>query len=75
MKKYNTVTMREAAKLGYQAITSPYNRNELDMLDNVIRDMQGCDYLLVEEVGGTAVYRKKTDLEKIRVEVEELCGG
>jgi hypothetical protein len=35
------------------------------MLDNTIRDMQGCDFRLVEEVTGTAVYRKKADLNKL----------
>lgn len=65
MKKYETITMRKAAETGYVAITSPYNKNERDMLDNTIRDMQGCDYRLVEEVNGIAVYRRKTDLNKI----------
>jgi len=65
MKKYETITMKRAAEDGYAAITSPYTRNEHEMLDNVIRDMQGCDYRLVEEVGGIAVYRRKTDLNKI----------
>ena len=65
MKTYETITMKKAAEDGYVAITSPYSKHEHDMLDNTIRDMKGCDYLLVEEVGGIAVYRKKTDLNKI----------
>lgn len=65
MKKYETLTVKHAAENDYVAITSPYTRNEHDMLDRVIRDMRGCDYRLVEEVGGIAVYRKKTDLNKI----------
>jgi hypothetical protein len=57
--------MKRATEDGYAAITSPYTRNEHDMLDNTIRDMQGCDFRLVEEVTGTAVYRKKADLNKL----------
>jgi hypothetical protein len=62
MKTYKTVSMTEAENRGYSAITSEFNRDEHDLLDNVIRDMQGCAYLLVQNSMGIAVYRKKSDL-------------
>jgi hypothetical protein len=65
MKKYETITVKRATEDDYAAITSSYTRNEHDMLDNTIRDMRGCDFRLVEEVGGIAVHRKKTDLNRI----------
>lgn len=58
--------MKVAEERGYAPITSGYSKHEHDMLDNTIRDMQGCQYLLVECTDGTSVYRKKTELDKIK---------
>ena len=66
MKKYNTVTMKEAEDLGYDHITTPYSEQEYWMLDNTVKDMQGCKFLLVECVGGIAVYRPKDDVNRIQ---------
>jgi hypothetical protein len=65
MKKYNTVTVKPGERDNYAEITSPYTTSEYAMLDNVIRDMQGCDYQLREVVGGIAVFRKKSELNTI----------
>ena len=65
MSEYKTKTMKFAEENSYAAITQPYNKNQHEMLDRVIQDMQGCNFILVEEVGGIAVYRKKTELNTI----------
>jgi len=66
MKKYNTVTMKEADERGYSHITTPYSEQEEWMLDNTIKDMKGCHYLLVECVGGIAVYRPNDDVNRVQ---------
>lgn len=62
-KTYETVSVTEAENRGYLAITTAYSPGEEKMLDNVIRDMRGCNFLLVQLADGIAVYRKKVELK------------
>lgn len=62
--KYKTVTVKGAESCGFVRVTEPYNIDERDMLDTVIRDMQGTTFLLVDfGLPGIAVFRRKTEVK------------
>ncbi len=65
MKQPPKYTMKQAAELGYVAITIPFaDESERDQkfLKNVLRDMQGVDHCLIEVWRGVEVGRLKSEL-------------
>ena len=62
-KPVNTV---EAEKRGYAPVTDTYTPQEADLLDRACRDLEGCDYLLVQTSEGTAIYRKRSEVNKFQ---------
>jgi len=65
MNKYDTVTEAQAEKLGYRLITKLYSKEETGILDKAIATLRGCDFRLVEVVGGIALARHGSELDLI----------
>jgi hypothetical protein len=57
-----TYTMQDAERLGYQSITTSYNKTEREFLTNVLLDMIGVDHCLIETGRGLEVGRLKKEL-------------
>ena len=54
--------MQDAERLGYQSITTSYNKTEREFLTNVLLDMIGVDHCLIETGRGLEVGRLKKEL-------------
>ena len=57
-----TYSIQEAERLGYQSITTSYNKTEREFLTNVLLDMIGVDHCLFETGRGLEVGRLKSEL-------------
>jgi hypothetical protein len=57
-----TYSMQDAERLGYQSITTSYNKTEREFLTNVLLDMIGVDHCIIETGRGLEVGRLKKDL-------------
>jgi len=57
-----TYSIQEAERLGYQSITTSYNKTERELLTNVLLDMIGVDHCLIETGRGLEVGRLKSEL-------------
>jgi hypothetical protein len=57
-----TYSIEEADRLGYQSITTSYNKTEREFLTNVLLDMIGVDHCLIETGRGLEVGRLKSEL-------------
>jgi len=57
-----TYSIEEAERLGYQSITTSYNKTERELLTNVLLDMIGVDHCLIETGRGLEVGRLKSEL-------------
>jgi hypothetical protein len=57
-----TYSIQEAERLGYQSITTSYNKTEREFLTNVLLDMIGVDHCLIETGRGLEVGRLKSEL-------------
>jgi hypothetical protein len=57
-----TYSIEEAERLGYQSITTSYNKTEREFLTNVLLDMVGIDHCIIETGRGLEVGRLKSEL-------------
>ena len=57
-----TYSIQDAERLGYQSITTSYNKTEREFLTNVLLDMIGVDHCLIETGRGLEVGRLKKEL-------------
>jgi hypothetical protein len=57
-----TYSIAEAERLGYQSITTSYTKMEREFLTNVLLDMIGVNYCLIETGRGLEVGRLKSEL-------------
>jgi len=57
-----TYSIQEAERLGYQSITTSYNKTEREFLTNVLLDMISIDHCLIETGRGLEVGRLKSEL-------------
>lgn len=57
-----TYSIQDAERLGYQSITTSYNKTEREFLTNVLLDMIGVDHCLIETGRGLEVGRLKSEL-------------
>ena len=55
-------SIQEAERLGYQSITTSYNKTEREFLTNVLLDMVGIDHCIIETGRGLEVGRLKSEL-------------
>ena len=60
------VNIVEAEDRGYAPVTDPYTPQEADLLDRAVRDLEGCDYLLVKTSEGVSIYRKRSEVNKFQ---------
>lgn len=56
------MTENDAKFSGFASLTVPYKKSEYWMLDNVVRDMKGCHFAVVEVANGIEVWRHKSEL-------------
>jgi hypothetical protein len=57
------LTRREAINRGYRALTQPYSPHQMGWLDRVLRDLGGCNVVLVETPAGPEVWRAASELK------------
>lgn len=58
------LTETDAKDQGYEKLTLPYKESEVQMLEKVVRDMQGVPYAVVSTKYGFEVWRKGMLSEK-----------
>jgi hypothetical protein len=59
------LTPVDAHKSGYLSLTRPYDQakpHEVEWMKTVLRDLTGCNAVLVEVIGGYEVARHKSEL-------------
>ena len=62
------LTPVDAHKSGYLSLTTPYDQEkprEVEWMKSVIRDLAGCDAVLVEVTDGFEVARHKSEMNLI----------
>lgn len=63
--QFEILTPVEAEKKGYLSLTTPYRKeieHEIQWMKNVLRDMRGCDAVIVDTGIGYEVARHKSEL-------------
>lgn len=60
------MTKNEAVELGYAALTTPYNQKpdsiEAPWFESTMKDLAGCDCVLVEFSSGIEIWRHQREL-------------
>ena len=69
---YKTVSPKYALERNYDRVTHGYSKAEHWMLESAIADMHGLDYLLVMEIDGIAIYRKRSEINRFKVDHSSL---
>jgi hypothetical protein len=62
-KTYQTVSPKKAQELGFDRVTDSYTKEEHWMLERAIQDLGDKEYLLVMEIGGISIFRKKSEID------------
>lgn len=61
-----TYTPEQASSMGYVSITKSYSHSEREIYDKVIKQMGGCDFIVVmNQLREPEIYRRKSDLKAL----------